>query len=138
MSRLARAAVVAVPFAFALLVAAAGYGQSHPAPITPTADKGKLMLTIFLKHDQSKTLGEIQKQLQETGFAQKFPPAGVEIVSWYVLMGVGQVVTLRFPAERLRDVNLAIEQSAWGAFRTEFYPTYDFRALAEAERKQGH
>ena len=52
------------------------------------------------------------------------------------MMGIGQVVTLRFPAEKLREVNLAIEQSAWGAFRTEFYPTYDFRAVAEAERKQ--
>jgi hypothetical protein len=51
-------------------------------------------------------------------------------------MGVGQVVTLRFPAERLRDVNLAVEQSAWGAFRTEFYPTYDYRAIAEAQRSQ--
>ena len=52
------------------------------------------------------------------------------------MMGIGQVVTLRFPAEKLREVNLAIEQTAWGAFRTEFYPTYDFRAVAEAERKQ--
>lgn len=47
----------------------------------------------------------------------------MEVVSWYVMIGVGQVVTLRFPAEKLREVNLAIEQSAWGAFRTKFYPT---------------
>ena len=26
-------------------------------------------------------------------------------------------------------VNLAIEQCAWGAFDTEFYPTYDFRPV---------
>ena len=95
-----------------------------------------MMLTIFLRHDQSKTLGEIQKQLEAAGFVKKFPPAGVEVVSWYVMMGIGQVVTLRFPAEKLREVNLAIEQSAWGAFRTEFYPTYDFRGIAEQERKQ--
>ena len=95
-----------------------------------------MMLTIFLKHDQAKTLGEIREQLEKSGFWQKFPPPGVEVVSWYVVMGVGQVVTLRFPAERLRDVNLAVEQSAWGAFRTEFYPTYDYRAIAEAQRSQ--
>ncbi len=47
------------------------------------------------------------------------------------MMGLGQVVTLRFPAERLRDVNSAVEQTAWGGYRTEFYPTYDDRQLAE-------
>src|SRR5450755_1994014 len=135
MVRFRPTAVVVLLFAVALLVGAVGLGQPHATAAVPPQDKGQLMLTIFLKHDQSKTLGDIQKQLQQTGFAQKFPPAGVEVVSWYVMMGIGQVVTLRFPAERLRDVNLAIEQSAWGAFRTEFYPTYDFRALAEAERK---
>jgi hypothetical protein len=134
MKRFLRALLVVCPLAF--LVAAVGLSQpSSPAAVSPQ-DKGKVMLTIFLKHDQSKTLAQIQQELQATGFAQKFPPPGVEVVSWYVMMGIGQVVTLRFPAERLREVNLAIEQSAWGAFRTEFYPTYDFRAVADAERKQ--
>ena len=87
--------------------------------------EGEMMLTVFLKHDQSKTLGEINKELDATGFWKKFPPEGVEVVSWHVLMGIGQVVTLRLPGHRLREVNLAIEQSAWGAFRTEFYATYD-------------
>jgi hypothetical protein len=136
MKRLARVTVVACPLALGLLVGAVGLSQPPTPPVVPAQDKGKVMLTIFLKHDQSKTLGQIQQQLQATGFAQKFPPPGVEVVSWYVMMGVGQVVTLRFPAERLREVNLAVEQSAWGAFRTEFYPTYDFRAVAEADRKQ--
>jgi hypothetical protein len=26
-------------------------------------------------------------------------------------------------------VNLALEKCAWGAFETEFYPTYDFRPV---------
>jgi hypothetical protein len=43
------------------------------------------------------------------------------------MMGIGQVVTLRLPASKLREVNRAIENSAWGAYRTEFYPTYDFK-----------
>ena len=70
-----------------------------------------------------------QPEARETGFWKKFPPEGVEVVSWYVMMGIGQVVTLRLPAEQLRAVNLAIEQNAWGAFETEFYPTYDFRPV---------
>ena len=48
----------------------------------------------------------------------------------------GQVVTLRFEASKLRDVNLAIEQRAWGAFDTEFYATYDFTPRYQSIRKE--
>jgi len=89
-------------------------------------------LTIFLRHDQTKTLDQINQHLRETGWYDKFPPEGVEIVSWYVMMGVGQVVTLRVPADKLREVNRVIEQSAWGGYRTEFYPTYDYKPVWDA------
>ena len=107
-----------------------------PAQQPPAADsaKGMMMLSIFLRHDESKTLDQINQHLQETGFTGNFPPRGVEVVSWYVVMGTGQVVTLRFSAERLREVNLAIEHGAWGAFRTEFYPTYDYKPVWEASQ----
>jgi hypothetical protein len=95
-----------------------------------------LLLTVFLRHDQSKTLDQIQAHLKETGFYRSFPPQGIEVVSWTVMMGIGQVVTLRLPAERLREVNRMIEEKAWGAFRTEFYPTYDFVPVWETLRKQ--
>jgi hypothetical protein len=98
-------------------------------------DAGAFLLTIFLKHDQSKNLGQIQAELKKAGFEEKFPPKGIEVVSWYVMMGIGQVVTVRVPADRLREVNLAIENGAWGAFRTEFYPTYDYKPVWEAARK---
>jgi hypothetical protein len=133
MLRTLRARAFVVPLLLALSVAPVGHGQP---PAAPPQEKGTMMLTIFFRHDQSKTLGEIRKELDAAGFFQKFPPAGVEVVSWYVMMGIGQVVTLRFPAEKLREVNLAIEQSAWGPYRTEFYPTYDYRAVAEAEHNQ--
>ena len=96
---------------------------------------GTMLLTIFLKHDQSKTLDEINAHLKQTGFSRNCPPPGTEVISWYVMMGIGQVVTLRFPAEKLRDVNLAIEHGAWGAFHTEFYPTYDYKPVWEAAKK---
>jgi hypothetical protein len=101
------------------------------APATPTPDNA-IMLTIFLKHDQSRPLGELNAQLEKQGFYKAFPPDGVEVVSWYVMMGVGQVVTLRLPASRLREVNRIFETSAWGAYRTEFYPTYDYKAIGIA------
>jgi len=34
------------------------------------------------------------------------------------MMGIGQVVTLRVPAERRREVNRAIKETAWGGDRT--------------------
>ena len=103
---------------------------------TPGQKPGTMMLTIFLRHDQSKTLEQINAHAHETGFDRNFPPQGVEVVSWYVMMGIGQVVTLRFPAERLRDVNLAIERGAWGGYHTEFYATYDYKGVWEAQQKK--
>jgi hypothetical protein len=84
-----------------------------------------ILLTVFLKHDQSKNLIEIQQLQEEQGFWKAFPPEGTTVVSWYVMMGIGQVVTLEVPASKLREVNVALEKTAWKAFRTEFYPTYD-------------
>jgi hypothetical protein len=110
-------------------------GASAPASgATPGQDA--ILLTIFLRHDQSRPLPELNAQLDRTGFHDGFPPAGVEVVSWYVMMGIGQVVTLRVPPGKLREVNLAIENGAWGAFRTEFYPTYDYRPVWEQQRRE--
>ena len=53
-----------------------------------------ILLTIFLRHDQSKTLDEINQHAEKTGFRKNFPPAGVDVVSWYVMMGIGQVVNV--------------------------------------------
>jgi uncharacterized protein with GYD domain len=113
----------------ALTLALPGHA-GPPAPVSkPEPADNRVMLTIFFRHDQTKTLEEINAQLDRTGFRKNFPPEGVEVVSWYVMMGVGQVVTLRFPPEKLRAVNLAIEKGAWGAFRTEMYATYDYRPV---------
>jgi len=114
--------------------------QTAPAPnatnmAAPVGD-GTFLLTIFLKHDESKTLPQINQQLKEQGYFKAFPPPGVQVVSWYVMMGIGQVVTLRVPADKLREVNRAIESTAWGGYRTEFYPTYDYKAAAEQMREQ--
>ncbi len=106
-------------------------------PAAPPGDlpPGRVMLTIFLRHDEKKTLGEINAHLKETGWFKKFPPAGVEIVGWYVMMGIGQVVILSLPPEKLREVNVVVESAAWGGYSTEFYPTYDYRAFWEQARR---
>ena len=118
-----------------LSIGSAGAQQEPSVSPIPNleSDKGSILLTIFLRHDQSKPLDEINSELRQQGYYKAFPPAGIEVVSWYVMMGIGQVVTLRVPAERLREVNVAIEKTAWGGYRTEFYPTYDYKAIGEAE-----
>jgi hypothetical protein len=124
-----------MPFRLAALAAAvllAAVAMRADAQTAPADDT--ILLTIFLKHDQSKPLGEINDALAKQGYYKKFPPQGIEVASWYVMMGIGQVVTLRVPASRLREVNRAIEETAWGPYRTEFYPTYDYRAIAEQQR----
>ena len=106
--------------------------QAPTTAATPEAPAGSILLTVFLRHDQTQTVDQINEHLRQTGWYDKFPPAGVEIVAWYVMMGIGQVVILRVPAEKLRETNRVIEQTAWGAYRTEFYPTYDFKPVWES------
>jgi len=95
-------------------------------------DTDKILVTIILKHQQDKSLTELQDKMDETRFWQSFPPEGMEIESWYVAMGLGQVITLKVHPKDLRRLNLAVEKSAWGAFKTEFYPTYEFKDIAKA------
>jgi hypothetical protein len=120
----------------AIVLLAAALTSSGSLPARAQAPQGEaVLLTIFLRHDQTKTLDEINRHLELVGWRDEFPPSGIEVVSWYVMMGIGQVVTLRVPPSRLRDVNLSIERNAWGAFRTEFYATYDYKPIWEASRK---
>jgi hypothetical protein len=51
-------------------------------------------------------------------------------------MGIGQVVTLKVPPEKVREVNRVIEMKAWGPYRTEFYLTYDYKPSAKAAHEK--
>jgi hypothetical protein len=132
---------VATGLIAALVVNGMANAQSAPTapPVrseTATPDNA-VLLTVFLRHDQSRPLSELNAQLAKQGFYKAFPPPGVEVISWYVAMGVGQVITLRLPASRIREVNRVLEDTAWGAYRTEFYPTYDYKAIGLAEHGKG-
>lgn len=96
--------------------------------------EGSMLVTIVLKPASGKTLADIQKSLNETGFYRNFPPAGTQIESWKVVMGLGQVITLSVPPSKLRDVNIAVEKLTWGPFTAEFYPSYDFLPIYRAYR----
>jgi hypothetical protein len=124
---------VATIIALAAGSAAAQNVGAPPAGNAVATPDNAVMLTIFLKHDQSRPLAELNAQLARQGFYKAFPPQGVEVVSWTVAMGIGQVITVRLPASRVREVNRVLEDTAWGAYRTEFYPTYDYKAVGLAE-----
>ncbi len=115
---------------FLLLLISLVGGAQDQGPLLPNKDT--MLLTVFLKHDQSMNNIERRALLDESGFDDMFPPEGVEIVDHYVMMGIGQVIVMRFPPDHLRRVNLAIENGAWGAYQTEFYVTYDLAAARKA------
>ncbi len=114
MGHVFRSVITALLFAcFAVCSANAQSVTVTPPPATSATPDNAILLTIFLKHDQSRPLSELNAQLTKQGFYKAFPPAGIEVLSWYVTMGIGQVITLRLPASRIREVNRILEDTAW-------------------------
>ena len=101
-----------------------------PASIAPDADR--VMVTVFLKHTQELTLEEMGENLRTNGFFEKFPPEGVEVVSWIQLMSFGHVVTMKVPPRKVRELNRAIESSSYATFKSEVYLGYDFWPVIQA------
>jgi hypothetical protein len=127
--RAAACALASVLLAIALGVSSAGAQQPNPPPASPESSQGTILLTIFSSTTNRRRWSRSTQLLAR--IYKAFPPAGTKVVSWYVMMGIGQVVTLQLPPEKLREVDRAIEQTAWGGYRTEFYPTYDYKAIGE-------
>ncbi|WP_189614527.1 hypothetical protein [Pigmentiphaga litoralis] len=109
----------------------------NPPDAAPAAvPSPNILLTVLLKHDQSNNLDAVQTRLKDADWWERFPPEGVKVVSWTVAMGFGQIVTLDVPAHLLPLVNVELERSAWGVFRTECFPTYDFVPVRERIRER--
>ncbi|KVN47458.1 hypothetical protein WT12_11015 [Burkholderia territorii] len=133
-----RTLAIVASLAAAALCGAPAVAQTStvPAGTAAATPDNAVLLTVFLKHDQSRPLAELNAQLERQGFYKAFPPPGVEVVSWTVAMGIGQIVVLRLPASRVREVNRVLEDTAWGAYRTEFYPTYDYKTIGLASHER--
>ena len=93
-------------------------------------------LTIFLKHTQEMNLEQMGKKLRANGFIRNFPPEGVRIVGWYMLMSIGHLVILEVPPAKIREVNRAIEAGSYGIFRSEVHPSYDFLPVIQAIKQR--
>jgi hypothetical protein len=107
---------------------------TDPGAIAPDSDK--VMLVIFLRHTQQLTLDEMGENLRKNGFFKKFPPEGVEVVSWHQAMSFGHIVTLKVPPAKIREVNRALESSSYGTFRSEVYAGYDFWPVIQATKER--
>ena len=95
------------------------------------------MLTIFFKHDQSRPLSELNAQLERQGFYKAFPPAGVGVVSWYVMMEMDRSSRCGCRRPAYARSHRILESTASGTYRTEFYPTYDYKAVGIAAHGEG-
>jgi len=104
--------------------------------MTTQAAPGTLLLTVVLKHHAGLTLDDVQARMKASDWWERFPPEGCRVVSWTVAMGMGQILTLELPPEKLPLVNLELERRAWGVFSTECYPTYDFVPVRERIRER--
>jgi hypothetical protein len=121
----------------AMLIGSVGVAQEGPLTGPLLENEEAFLLTVYLKHDQTMNITEINELATQNRLNEIFPPEGVEIVDHYVFMGIGQVIVLRVPPSRLRMLNIALERGAWGAYQTEFYVTYDLAAARVYQQESG-
>ncbi len=120
-----------------ILIGSVGVAQEGPLTGPLLENEEAFLLTVYLKHDQTMNISEINELAAQNRLNEIFPPEGVEIVDHYVFMGIGQVIVLRVPPNRLRMLNIALERGAWGAYQTEFYVTYDLAAARIYQQESG-
>lgn len=123
--------------ALTLLIGSVSLAQEGPLTGPLLENEDAFLLTVYLKHDQTMNISEINEIAAQNRLNEIFPPEGVEIVDHYVFMGIGQVIVLRVPPNRLRMLNIALERGAWGAYQTEFYITYDLAAARIYQEESG-
>ncbi|MCA6067952.1 hypothetical protein JI747_012225 [Chryseobacterium sp. RG1] len=107
---------------FGFLIISAQEKEKSPYYI----DNDSITMTVIMKHQQTNPVDSIQGKVMKQGFYKKLKSSHSKIVSWNVVMGIGQIITLKFKPQYLREINQVFESGAWGGFNTEFYPTYDF------------
>ena len=123
--------------ALTMLIGSVSLAQEGPLTGPLLENEDAFLLTVYLKHDQTMNISEINELAAQNRLNEIFPPEGVEIVDHYVFMGIGQVIVLRVPPNRLRMLNIALERGAWGAYQTEFYVTYDLAAARIYQEESG-
>ena len=117
-----------------LFAPARAMAQQDPSAIEPNADA--VLMTVFLKQTQEMNLEEMTAAVRARGFWKIFPPEGVRIVGWYMLMSIGHLVILEVPPAKIRELNRSIEQASYGIYRSEVHPGYDFLPIVKALKEK--
>jgi len=61
--------------------------DAHGADGKRGATADNALCHTYSEAHQSRALSELNAQLEKQGYCKAFPPAGIEVVSWYVMMG---------------------------------------------------
>ena len=85
--------------------------------------------TLYLRADQPRAMAELNRQLRSPGASGDVLAPGVEVISWYVLMGIGQIVTLRLKRPSPHGLMPLSEANRGPLFRTDACEAFDFGAL---------
>lgn len=68
-------------------------------------------------------------------FYRDFSPEGTELFSWVVAMSNGFIIQVQVQMDKLRALNRYIEEKAWGPFRCQIFPSYNFVAITTQLKK---
>jgi len=108
--------------------------QQDPAQIQPNPDA--VLMAVYLKQTQEMNLDQMSAAIRGGGFWKVFPPEGVKIAGWYILMGIGHLVLLEVPPAKVRELNRSLESAAYGIFRVEVHPGYDFLPVVKVLKER--
>jgi hypothetical protein len=132
--------IISSMWALCLTAAWAQPTTTNPAPAAPgalpgpsttvtTAPADSVTVTIILKHQQDKNLAELRRILEAQGFWEMFPPKDARVISWTLAMGLGHIIVVKIPAGSVRELNLAIQNGAWGAYESQIFLSYDYKPI---------
>lgn len=91
----------------------------------------KTLVTLVLHQEKPQSVAAFKQQIKDNGFAEAFPPEGVEVVSWTGSVDMGHVITLRLPTYKVPEVRESIENRKWGNIEPRLYSSYDFEPFWE-------
>lgn len=126
--------VLAVAVAASILSGTAALAQQDPAQIQPNPDA--VLMVVTLRQTQEMNLEQMSAAVRGGGFWKAFPPEGVKVVGWYILMGIGHLVVLEVPPVKVRELNRSLEATAYGIYRVEIHAGYDFLPVAMALKER--
>jgi len=143
---LVRMAVQQAVLTGVIVIAAAGNAGPDAPPVYPAAQRGVIAVTATDDKDRlfkGANRGDYiavaapgvavlaAKPGRDQGSSAYDYFTGTSMATGYVT-GLAAVLLSADPKLTSLDIRRIMENSAWGSYRTEFYPTYDYKAIGIA------